>query len=191
MYEERTLTKQERIVEYLVELNTDSLIEIHNTICFNQYNYEDRIYENAPGIVNELLYGLSPWEIVEKVAGNLYKTTDDYFVDGIYDFESFNDPLEKIDIEAMAAYMVDYDEDGDDYEIREILDEEEDSEILEWLREHECSYWNCRKYCEEQFGIELDDVTTDYWDDEIIAWIEQHENLFKMYKADFGLEETA
>lgn len=107
-----------KIIEYLENLDDQTLLELHNDYCDHNSYYDDHIYYMSD--LNELLYGKAPSEIID-LAGDI-NTNDDYLQYTIYGVQSFDRISDYVDLDALADYIIDEDEDLNDDELREILD---------------------------------------------------------------------
>ena len=80
---------------------------------------------------DEIMDGMPPWNIATKIFYGDFRPNDNYFkFDGYANLESFDYISDEVDLEEIADYIVDNDEDFDNSDIREILgeDDEEDEE---------------------------------------------------------------
>lgn len=118
------MKRLERIKEYLESLLDWSLIAIWNEYCGN----DDCVY--PMGELDELLGRMSPSEILRAAYYGDINPNDDYFK---YNFRgnlvSTNTISEWVDIEELAMYIDETENDFGNPEIRDILwDDEEDEE---------------------------------------------------------------
>lgn len=112
------------IIEALNNLDNSDLIAIHNEYCDACNDPDSRIYDMCD--IDEMLSGYSPSDIAGMIFYGSFNPNDDYFTfDGYANLASFDYvtqsecPICEVDI---AEYIVDYDEDFGNDDIREILD---------------------------------------------------------------------
>lgn len=113
-----------KIIEYLENLDDQTLLQLHNDYCDHNKYCDDHIFYMAE--LDDLLYGKTPSEIID-IAGGI-DTNDDYLRYTIYGVQSFDNVSDFIDLDALAEYIIDEDEDLNDDELREILDNGDDEE---------------------------------------------------------------
>ena len=76
---------------------------------------------------DEIMDGISPWNIATKIFYGDFRPNDNYFrFDGYANLESFDYISDEVDLEEIADYIIDNDEDFDNSDIREILGEEDE-----------------------------------------------------------------
>lgn len=107
-----------KIIEYLENLDDNTLLQLHNDYCDHNKYYDDHIYYMSE--LDDLLYGKTPSEVIDLAGG--IDTNADYFQYTIYGIQSFDNVSDYVDLDALADYIIDNDEDLNDYELREILD---------------------------------------------------------------------
>lgn len=153
-------------IDYIVEIIKDNwsqseIVDAWNQRCESHNYYDDQI--NYMGFFNELFFGLTPLEIVEKVKNSQFCAGNDYFAfNGYGNLVSFDEAEDynSFSYEELAEYLV---ENGDST-TKEI---DTDLLLLAFLDEHFISYDRnlmfdaISKYMEE----ETFDVLMDDWDD--------------------------
>lgn len=112
----------EKIKDVLLNyLSDNEMVYIHNNYCDKNRYYDDIIY--FMNEFNDVVNPMSPLELIETY-GDI-DTSHPYFVFTIYGAESFNyyDNAPTTYYDEIAEYILDYDEDFGNNEIREVLDE--------------------------------------------------------------------
>jgi len=112
----------EKIKDVLLNyLSEDEMVYIHNNFCDKNSYYDDIIY--FMNELDDIVTAETPTEII-RTYGNI-NVNEDYFVITMYGAESFNyygnAPTTYYD--EIVEYILDYDEDFGNSEIREVLDE--------------------------------------------------------------------
>lgn len=119
---------REDFIERLDGLYESDIVYLWNEYCAKNNYYENYI-EYMDGL-NEACYGMSAFEIIE-MYGSL-DTSCEYYINGCYGCESFDDPTNYIDYDDLANYMINNDDDlGSDLvgEWLEELKEDEDDDV--------------------------------------------------------------
>lgn len=125
---------REEVLEMLRDMDNE-LIEIHNAYCEKNNSADDKIY--SMGMLNEAYYGKDPLDILLDAYNGAFNPNDNWFRwNGYGNLESTNRPIDDwidIDIDDIADYIVENDEDLNSKDIRDLLDEielenEEDEE---------------------------------------------------------------
>ena len=121
------MTKTEMIKDLLENMSESQLYIIVNEYFDKTNYYDDRIYDMDE--FDEIMSGMSPSDIATKIFYGDFRPNDNYFrFDGYANLESFDYISDEVDLEEVADYIVDNDEDFDNGDIREILDEEDEEE---------------------------------------------------------------
>ena len=121
------MTKTEMIKDLLENMSESQLYIIANEYSDKTNYYDDRIYDMDE--FDEIMDGMSPWNIATKIFYGDFRPNDNYFrFDGCANLESFDYISDEIDLEEIADYIIDNDEDFDNSDIREILDEENEED---------------------------------------------------------------
>ena len=121
------MIKTEMIKDLLENMSESQLYIIVNEYFDKTNYYDDRIYDMDE--FDEIMSGMSPSDIATKIFYGDFRPNDNYFkFDGYANLESFDYISDEVDLEEIADYIVDNDEDFDDSDIREILDEENEEE---------------------------------------------------------------
>lgn len=121
------MTKTEMIKDLLENMSESQLYIIANEYFDKTEYYDDRIYDIDE--FDEIMSGMSPWDIAAKVFYGDFRPNDNYFkFDGYANLQSFDYISDEVDLEEIADYIVDNDEDFDNSDIREILDEENEED---------------------------------------------------------------
>ena len=116
-------TKLEMIIEGLYNVLDNELIEIHNNYCIANTYMDDYIYNMSE--LDDVLQGNAS-DILSQIDIAEFDINDRYFIDTIYGYRSFgyacSDACE-IDVEAIAKYILDNDDELGNGEILTVLDE--------------------------------------------------------------------
>lgn len=113
---------REEVLEMLRDMD-DELIEIHNAYCEKINSADDKIY--GMGMLNEAYYGKNPMDILLDAYNGAFNPNDNWFRwNGYGNLESTNRPIDDwVDIDDIADYIVENDEDLNSKDIRDLLDE--------------------------------------------------------------------
>ena len=121
------MTKTEMIKGLLENMSESQLYIISNEYFDKTNYYDDRIYDMDE--FDEIMSGMSPSDIALKIFYGDFRPNDHYFkFDGCANFQSFDYISDEVDLEEIADYIVDNDEDFDNSDIREILDEDDEED---------------------------------------------------------------
>lgn len=123
-----TMTKEERIQQIIDTLDESTIVMMWNERC-DAYRYDDdRIYSMSE--IDDIFGKMWASDFLDKF-GRDFDGSDDYFKDGVWGLESFNDIYDVVDDDELIEYIInedeDFESDGVDG-IREILDEEDEEE---------------------------------------------------------------
>lgn len=116
------IIKRNDIVVALEDLSEFDLLFINNEIAYEYRDYEAVIY--TVDDFDEVASGYSPSELADNVSD--FSTNDEYFVNGIYGFRSFDYVSDEVDFYAMAEYIIENDEDFGYQVIRNALSDEDE-----------------------------------------------------------------
>ena len=121
------MTKTEMIKDLLENMSKSKLYIIANEYFDKAEYYDDRIYDMDE--FDEIMSGMSPSDIATKIFYGDFRPNDNYFkFDGYDNLQSFDYISDEVDLEEIADYIVDNDEDFDNSDIREILDEDDEED---------------------------------------------------------------
>ena len=121
------MTKTEMIKDLLENMSESQLYIIVNEYFDKTNYYDDRIYDMDE--FDEIMSGMSPSDIATKIFYGDFRPNDNYFkFDGYANLQSFDYISDEVDLEEIADYIVDNDEDFDNSDIREILDKENEED---------------------------------------------------------------
>ena len=121
------MTKTEMIKDLLENMSESQLYIIANEYFDKTNYYDDRIYDMDE--FDEIMSGMSPSDIATKIFYGDFRPNDNYFkFNGYANLESFDYISDEVDLEEIADYIVDNDEDFDNSDIREIIDEENEED---------------------------------------------------------------
>lgn len=122
-----------KIREYLSGLLTSELVVIHNEYCDRAEYPDDTVY--SMNDFDEIMSGSEPWEVARSCFYGDFRPCDDYFrfngYGNLVSFDWWEDDNSGIDVDAIAHYADDNEEDFDDDGLSEILsgcDDEEEKE---------------------------------------------------------------
>lgn len=119
------MTKEERLQNIIDNIEDAELISAWNERC-DSYSYdEDHIYYMHE--IDEFFHDVKVSEFLSNLADD-FRVGDDYFKDGVWGIESFDDIYDVIDDDDLIEYIINEDDDLGNDDIREILDEEEEEE---------------------------------------------------------------
>ena len=114
------------IREYLENLNDGELLSLWNEYRRGQY-YDGEVYYMEE--FNEICESLKPIDLATKMFYGKFNPNNEYFIfNGYANLESSNYLDDFIDIDELAQHIYDNDDSLDDYDLRNFLDEDEDSE---------------------------------------------------------------
>ena len=110
------------IMDVLRDMDDSTIVCVWNEYCDSVKYYDDRIY--FMGDLDDLFYGCSASDLLRALDSD-FSLNDDYFRETIYGLSSFDCVLDYIDLDDLADYIVENDEDFGYNDIREALDEKE------------------------------------------------------------------
>ena len=118
------MNKKERITEMLQGMNDSYLLAIHREYIYKCNRWDDEIFET--NMIDEIFSGQSPEYILCRAYYGDFDPNADYFtfngygnLQSVYSYEL----CDYIDIEDMAVYCIENNDDFDDDDIRDILDD--------------------------------------------------------------------
>ena len=121
------MNKLEKIIEIIEKMDDMTLVRTHNEYCLNNNAPESEIYIND---INDVLYGMSPVEVAQKIRFGRWNPEHEYcWFDGYGNIESGDGYMlinREIFPSDIARFAIDEDDDLGCCEIREILDEDGD-----------------------------------------------------------------
>lgn len=115
--EEAIITDIERVVE---EFTTEQSIEAWNNYC-ERNSYEEIIYNLSDDTIDELFADKTPSELIRM--REVVDLDDNYFYFHLGELYTTNDIYDVVDDSEIADYVIDYDDDCEDSELRDLLDE--------------------------------------------------------------------
>ena len=110
----------EEINNVVSEFTTEQAIEAWNNYCYRN-GYEEIIEPLSDETIDKLFAGETPSELIRM--GKDVSLDDDYFYFHLGELNTTNDIYDVVDDSEIADYVIDYDDDCDDSELRELLDE--------------------------------------------------------------------
>ena len=112
---------REEVLEMLRDMDNWELTGVHNQYCDKASYADDMIY--GMDEINEWLAGKDPDEILRMAFYGDFRPCDEYFrFNGYANLVSTDYPDEWIDIDEIADYIVENDEDLGSKDIRDLLD---------------------------------------------------------------------
>lgn len=115
--EEAIIEDINRVVE---EFTTEQSIEAWNDYCVRN-GYEEVIYNLSDETIDELCSDRTPSELIRM--GEDADLDDSYFYFHLGELNTTNDIYDVVDDSEIADYVIDYDDDCEDSELRDLLDE--------------------------------------------------------------------
>ena len=115
--EEAIIEDINRVVE---EFTTAQSIEAWNNYC-ERNGYEEIICNLSDEIINEIFSDKTPSELIRM--GKDVSLDDSYFYFHLGELNTTDDIYDIVDDSEIADYVIDYDDDCGDSELRELLDE--------------------------------------------------------------------
>lgn len=116
----------EAAIEYLNSLDNNELVNIHNEYCQSAGYGDDEIYTNDEEFFNTFFSG-KVIEAVRAVSYGEFNFSDEFVkFNGYGNLESFNRPEDHVDINAIAADILENPHNYYDIEIEEEEEETED-----------------------------------------------------------------
>jgi len=119
---------KDAVIKVLETVRSVKLIEMWNERCENWKYMEDYIDHND---IDELLYGCSPSEVLNRIDTENYNMNDDYVVDTQYGYRSFDfadDDNSPIELSDLAEYIVMEEEYFGIDELAELFEDDEEEE---------------------------------------------------------------
>ena len=118
----------DRVLDILGGMDTEDLVSIHNEYCDNNKYMDDYIYNMCD--FDDMNSGRLPSEVLNDIGDN-FNINDDYFVCGLYGFDSFDyadDDGSPVCIEDIAKYIVNNMDDLGNDDIKDLLESEEEDD---------------------------------------------------------------
>ena len=116
--------KRQKIVDYINGMGVEEKIELRNAYCDAANCMDDCIYSMDE--MEEILYGVDKWELVDMIRfGNFDFTKEFWGFNGygnLVSYDAWELPIYASDI---AGYILLREDSLGDYEIQELLDEED------------------------------------------------------------------
>lgn len=114
----------ERIRNILEDFTDDELIEVWNRYCEKNY-YEEMIYYISDVEINNLFSDKTPDELIRMGFENDIDLDSKYLYFNLEEPYTTDDIYDVIDMGDLIDYIIEYDDDCGDLDIRELLDERE------------------------------------------------------------------
>jgi len=116
----------EAITEYLNELSTDDLVAIHNEYCQSCNYSDDEIFNNDEDFFTTYFENNVLGAVRACSYGEFQYSHDYVKFNGYGNLDSFNNPTEYVDIAAIAADILENEENYNYIELEEVEEETED-----------------------------------------------------------------
>lgn len=115
------------ITEYLEGLCVSELLPIHSEFCSAANYYDNEVFSMDD--FEEIVSGWKPLELAQRIFYGDFNPNRDYFYfNGYGNLVSTNYPADLISIPDIVSYIIENDDELYDDEIREMLDEYNESE---------------------------------------------------------------
>ena len=125
------MTKFDKVVNFLSNLDDDDLIDIHNRVCEESCEMDDYVY--TMDMFDEIMGDCSlPSKIADLIYYGDFCPANDYFVWGVYlkSFDYVSSQNCPVYVQDIAKYIVEHDECYGYDELESILnDEDEDDNV--------------------------------------------------------------
>ena len=111
---------EETIIEKIESFTEEQLIEAWNNYC-DKNHYEERIFYLSDDEINDWFSDLTPAELIRM--GSNVDLDNKYFYFHLGELNTTDDIDDVVDESEIVDYVIDYDDDCGDFELRELLDE--------------------------------------------------------------------
>ena len=155
----KTLKNFDSVKEYLNNLDDSELVSIHNEYCQSTNDPDGEIYNNDEDFFTTFFEG-KVLEAVRAVSFGEYNYSNDYVkFNGYGNLESFNSPLEHVDIESIAADILENTENYYGIELEECFEingtwyKGEEDEAKEQYEEYKTEIEESNEEAEEQESV--------------------------------------
>ena len=116
--EEKTIVENIRVV--VEDFKETKLVELWNEFCNKNY-YEEVIYYLSDDEINDWFSNKTPAELIRM--GSDVDLDNKYFYFHLGELNTTDNVFDVVDIDELIYYIIDYDDDCGDSELRELLDE--------------------------------------------------------------------
>ena len=124
------MEKFELVKEILDNMSESDLFWLYKEYVCQAQLYDDEIFDMNE--FDEIMCASTPTDIALKIFYGDFRPNDNYFkFDGCANLQSFDYISDEVDLEEIADYIVDNDEDFDNSDIREILGEDDEEDEME------------------------------------------------------------
>jgi hypothetical protein len=107
------------------DFKENKLVELWNEFCDKNY-YEERIYYLSDDEINDLFSNKTPAELIR--IGSGVDLDNKYFYFHLNELNTTDDIFDVVDIDELVDYIIDNDDDCNDIDIRDLLNELEETE---------------------------------------------------------------
>ena len=119
------MNRQEEVIIKEINNIVESFTEKQSIEAWNNYcernHYEERIYYLSDETIDELFVVETPSELIRM--GKDVDLDSKYFYFHLGELNTTDDIFDVVDIDELVDYIIDYDDDCGDSELRELLDE--------------------------------------------------------------------
>ena len=116
--------KREKLIDYINDMKTEEIVELHNSYCEAAGYEDDRIY--AMDDLEEILDGVDKWKLVRMVQFGDFDCMKEFWgFNGYGNLVSYNAWEVPVYAEDIANYILSEEDSLGNDEIQEILDEED------------------------------------------------------------------
>ena len=115
----------ENIREVVEDFKETKLVELWDEFCNKNY-YEEVIYYLSDDEINDLFSNKTPAELIRM--GEDVDLDNKYFYFYLGELNTTNNVFDVVDIDELVDYIIDNDNDCNDIDIRDLLDELEETE---------------------------------------------------------------
>lgn len=168
----------DKVKEAIDELTRCEMIALWNEYCDANNYYDDRIEYND---IDELCCGLCPSDVINAIDLDNYNLNDDFAVDSIYGWRSFNyvdDEKSPFDINGLAKYIVNSEEHFGYLDDDEITDKSRFTDFDVDLLADEISAEDIKEICDRngwEYDIEDEDSILESFTDALYTIVQDED----------------
>lgn len=124
------MTKYERILDALNNMDTSDIVSVWNEYCSTNGNMDDYVY--SMGDFNELMGDRDAWEVARACFYGDFRPCDDYFRFNVYgnieSFDTWEEETSPISAEDIAEYCAENNDALYSDDIKEAIEDEEEED---------------------------------------------------------------
>lgn len=122
---------REKIITVLEALDDDSTVDMWNQYC-SEVNYDDDvIYSLDEWTINDIFYMKKPWDILRCLDGAFNVNDDWFYYNGYGKVVSTDNISDQVDLDDLADYIIDEENDLGNFDIKDILEEAKKGEYAD------------------------------------------------------------